>query len=1527
MKFVKFILITVAHRLARIDFIASGFYSLLHSLDLSEHSVLRLESYIFSNRQLRQQRKRASQVNRRGEKILRRTAKRGRLRLRSTIVTEEEGKSIVSFGVLVLRFCETHGLRFIPSILFALLDRTKISRTRVDAFHQRVYGTVKIRLVDSTQVDFRRVRDLMNGSPDLDTDRLSRSLGAQKVFHIFVEPGATLPAYLNGAAFEHAKLVIYAFDDIGQQIDALGLTRRVKLAQLRDRFNDISPEGIDLFQKAIDFSEMVVADVVTELVPHISEYSDRAREVVRTCFDGRASLRMTLMSCFENGMKNVRPGEAIVFLACSDMYVNRGWNTLKAVMDPDRAFILFAGVKRRGQEEFYKKLSRRLSAPWDVRPVNTEKVESAPVSDIKEHFVEAFDDISEISARYASNIKTAFKGQACSVFAYGERAAAYTDTLRTFGTALVRENEAGKCAAPIFLYCAGADGPSDVIKEVLGTVEDSDAVSLNFAPFSQAIQARKLNRAGDKALTALVYAKIQGKIELHDHDVADLLLPGIVRVITTQLLWVHASYSFALALSDHLPISGTFASPSRNWLVRTFCAGLLDGNQSDRPVIDIQSMNTLAHPKYRAPMANSFSVIDTTARDIYVNYFEVPEDRIKLIGAPQNDLVLDAAADVDAARIRDELGIDHQSKVILFVSQLQPFERMARIAAPLAELTQKHENYHLIVRLHPRETPERMAAYKALIEKSVAPNRVIFSKVEDPVSLLAISDVCVTIYSNMAREAVMLDVPVVIANYLDWEPPIRLDQEGLAQASFSEIELQENVRLSIEARYDGRRTAENKYLDDNRHIVEGRATTRLLEHFYEQLDQANAEFSDEYEYSSESEFIPKPLRVAKQVSIVMTGEMALVDLPPIFDAPEKVTIFSSRPNIERGILSKNCTVDQGKYTIDSADFFENSVRNANHLARVSVDSLIDALEPAPDLQDLIRKLRDPFWMRVRPRLIREQNSMANIERGIALSAEHTLVISSYDLPMIKYLVDLAMKENPTREILILLVDKDLTWKLLSPSEFEPVLAAHLEKHAKKAKNLQIEEELERQQREKRKVFDELNRFAKELQRMRFGIPKKSRVLATTDWRLKTVPGTLGPVIHRVLDNDDYISIANVRDADVSVILGELNSSRQNSKRFSVFSPGDFGPKIPFLVDQTLRSFVRLCQRELSENADFLAASPTTQKMMLSNIDVTVRTYFRTICAWYQYCQEFFDRTNTVSLACPGRQWHAEVAHIAAEETNNQSITLQNAYMAAGYTYTKPTGRYITAIDNWSKDLFVDHYGIEPDRVHVISTPRFDYLSELIGSDSAKARANLNLSSDQPTVLFAAQVGLEAEMEKIISALAQIDSIGGRVPEIIVKLHPRSSTEEVRRYEAAANASKEDHTLNFVRTGNIADYLTASDLVITVYSNVGTEAAVMGKPLIIAKFGELPLPVPMDEFGFSYVARTPDELIDSVARYFEDDEFAREQALAQQSYRDGNPAMVDGNSLDIIADVVTDAIHGGGRLSKRKAPIQTEHNIA
>lgn len=288
---------------------------------------------------------------------------------------------------------------------------------------------------------------------------------------------------------------------------------------------------------------------------------------------------------------------------------------------------------------------------------------------------------------------------------------------------------------------------------------------------------------------------------------------------------------------------------------------------------------------------------------------------------------------------------------------------------------------------------------------------------------------------------------------------------------------------------------------------------------------------------------------------------------------------------------------------------------------------------------------------------------------------------------------------------------------------------------------------------------------------------------------------------------------------------------------------------------------------------------------------------------------FLKRRSAVSLACPGRQWHAEVAHAAAGLNDCLSITVQNAYMTAGYTYTKPTGNYITAIDQWSKNVFVKDYGVPAATVKVISTPRFDYLRHLTAMDKQGARKRLKLGANTPFVFFAAQVGFDDETKTIVRTLATLNVSEGLGVECIVKLHPRTPDEVIVQCEHVANMANANHNIKVTKDGEIADYLVASDVVITIFSNVGIEAAVVGRNLIIAKFSDAPLPIPMDEFGIGYVAKDGKMLRDGITAFLEDTDFAKKYKDLQDVYRDENPSMVLGNSAEILTDVVEKAMDG------------------
>ena len=164
-------------------------------------------------------------------------------------------------------------------------------------------------------------------------------------------------------------------------------------------------------------------------------------------------------------------------------------------------------------------------------------------------------------------------------------------------------------------------------------------------------------------------------------------------------------------------------------------------------------------------------------------------------------------------------------------------------------------------------------------------------------------------------------------------------------------------------------------------------------------------------------------------------------------------------------------------------------------------------------------------------------------------------------------------------------------------------------------------------------------------------------------------------------------------------------------------------------------------------------------------------------------------------------------------------------------------------------------------------------------------------------------------------MAKIESVDGQAVKGLVKLHPRTPITDVARYEHYANDENPNHKVAIHHEGDIADFLLSSDVVITAYSNVGIEAAILGKPLIIAKLTGAPLPLPMDEFKIGYVAQSGNDIFNAIEQFFTSETFRKKHLNLQGAYRTANPAMVAGNSTQIIAEAIDAALKSNDELDE------------
>ena len=110
-------------------------------------------------------------------------------------------------------------------------------------------------------------------------------------------------------------------------------------------------------------------------------------------------------------------------------------------------------------------------------------------------------------------------------------------------------------------------------------------------------------------------------------------------------------------------------------------------------------------------------------------------------------------------------------------------------------------------------------------------------------------------------------------------------------------------------------------------------------------------------------------------------------------------------------------------------------------------------------------------------------------------------------------------------------------------------------------------------------------------------------------------------------------------------------------------------------------------------------------------------------------------------------------------------------------------------------------------------------------------------------------------------MAQIDVESGPI-NIVNKLHTSESDAVLNVYlEHTKEVSK--NFVHVIRDFEIHQLIKQAEVVITIFSNVGIEAAIWGKKLIIANLEREDLPLPLDKLNIGLNAYSEREFLDAL----------------------------------------------------------------
>lgn len=401
------------------------------------------------------------------------------------------------------------------------------------------------------------------------------------------------------------------------------------------------------------------------------------------------------------------------------------------------------------------------------------------------------------------------------------------------------------------------------------------------------------------------------------------------------------------------------------------------------------------------------------------------------------------------------------------------------------------------------------------------------------------------------------------------------------------------------------------------------------------------------------------------------------------------------------------------------------------------------------------------------------------------------------------------------------------------------------------------------------------------------------VIAVTSWRITTI-------------KDGCLSLLENFPSDVPITIFDTSRHITNAKQF-LSDIGNFAKDNPQDIRPFSAQYHNIPHRDLktlknSSLAKSIFASVKASKegkALPHAIQLGVWNQIGVLL--YKTLPMLYDLHIQISAACkqsgetslmvmPGRDAESLTAQNAVQKFGIKTVDVQTAYFSRGHTYTAPNGDVVTAMDEWSKDLFAEWFKIPEDKIHVLGTSRFDRFSKLRLSHEAVETA----AKTRPHICVATQpiqAGLTKDMLTSLNELY----LSGIDFDCTVKLHPRQSETIISEIEALASDLQGAGGLTITKFGDLAQILLASDMVVTAFSNVAIEAALMDRPVLIANFTGEDIPVPFMEFGIAEEARSQEAFRALAKRMLYDAPFRTELNNKRRDYFDRYPSQWRGDA--------------------------------
>jgi len=224
-----------------------------------------------------------------------------------------------------------------------------------------------------------------------------------------------------------------------------------------------------------------------------------------------------------------------------------------------------------------------------------------------------------------------------------------------------------------------------------------------------------------------------------------------------------------------------------------------------------------------------FLCFDDYSRDTVAETAGFPPERCSVIGAARWDQLIARARGFDRERERAALALDAEERLVMLATQPLDMEENHALIDLTIEALSAVPQARLVVKLHPAEKDERLAAFRRQVAASPLAERTVVTREHDTYRLLAAADLVVNVFSNVGIEAAILGLDVVAVEIGVDTEMFSLGSLGLVEAARSRETAIAQIRglLTDEERRAAARRLRDAYFERNPQLRDGRSLDRL----------------------------------------------------------------------------------------------------------------------------------------------------------------------------------------------------------------------------------------------------------------------------------------------------------------------------------------------------------------------------------------------------------------------------------------------------------------------------------------------------------------------------------------------------------------------------------------------------------------------------------------------------------------------------------------------------------------------------